>query len=298
MNVLVVLAAAVVAMAVAEYVLPGKPVYHYGWYNALFIAFAIASLLRARTLKTRAAALAVAGTAIVALAGAAGGLLGPDTTTIVGAPGASVANADLGGTLQFPVTENPNGDATVRLVRGRSATEIGKRGFLANAVLWQEPRTVVYVEARDKRGNHLTITQPTGASFLSPVLLMQSTTQVAGMHVAVDSFTVPAVSRSVKAVLFTPQQAAQLHTSRPMAGYAVLFAVGDASDRVLPGGIGIAPSAQTIRLANLQLRAAVASYPAIVLASAPFLPAVIIGILLCVAGLWQARRGVRASRTA
>jgi hypothetical protein len=281
MNVLGVVAAAVIVMAAAEYALPGKPLYHYGWYNALFIALAIIALLRARKVRTRAAAVLVAGTAIVAIAAAASGLLGPDATTVIGAPGASVANPDLGGTLQFPVSANAGGDVVVRLVRGSRATDIGSRRYIANAVLWQEPRTVVYVEARDPRGNRLTVTQPTGVSFLSPVLLMQATTVVAGMQVAVDSFTVPAANRNVKAVLFTPQQAAQLRTSRPMRGYAILFAVSDANDRVIPGGIGIARSGESITLARVGLRAAVGDYPAIVIASTPFLPAFIVGIALC-----------------
>ncbi|MBV9271421.1 MAG: hypothetical protein JO165_10015 [Candidatus Eremiobacteraeota bacterium] len=285
MNLLVAAAAAVIAMAAAEYVLPGRSVYHYGWYSALFVAFAIVALLRARSLRTRAAALMAAATVIVAIAGAASGLLGPDMTTIVGAPGASVANADLGGSLQFPVSADASGENVVHLIRGSHATDIGSRRYLANAVLWQEPRTVVYVEARDTRGNHLTVTQPTGASFLSPVLLMQSTTQVAGMQVGVDSFSVPALGRSVKAVLFTPQQAAQLHTSRPLNGYAILFAVSDAKDRAIPGGIGIGASTQSVALAGLRLRAAVGNYPAIVIASTPFLPALIFGVLLALSGL-------------
>jgi len=91
---------------------------------------------------------------------------------------------------------------------------------------------------------------------------------------------VPAVRRNVKAVLFTPQQAAQLHTARP-AGNAVLFAVSDAADRVLPHGIGIASSGETVALGDLRLRAAVSTFPAIVVASVPFVPAFLLGLLLC-----------------
>lgn len=286
MNVLAIVAVAVIAMVAAEYVTPGKPVYHYGWYCALFVAFAIVSILKLRAVRTRAAAFLTAGTAIVALAGAASGLLGPDTTTVIGAPGASVANADLGGTLQFPVAANAHSETVVKLVRGSRGTDVGKRRYLANAVLWQEPRTVVYVEVRDKRGNRLTVTQPTGASFLSPVLLMQNATEVAGMHVSVDSFTVPAASRAVKAVLFTPSQAAQLHTSRPMDGYAILYAVSDASDRVIPGAIGVVPSGESMTRGGIAIRGAVASYPAIVVASAPYFPVVLIGIALCLFALY------------
>lgn len=292
MNVFVLCAAAVVAMAAAEYIVPGKPVFHYGWYCALFVAFAIVALLKVRRVPTRAAALLTAGTAIVAIAGAASGLLGPDTSTVVGAPGAGVATPDLGGTLQFPVTENANGDTAITLIRDSRSTNIGKRGYLANAVLWQEPRAVVYVEVRDKRGNRLTVTQPTGGSFLSPVLLMQNDTEVAGMHVAVDSFTVPAASRAVKAVLFTPAQAAQLHTSQTMNGYAVLFAVSDARDRVIPGAIAVVPSGQSVTRGGITIRGAVADYPSIVVASVPYLPAVALGIVLCVAGILM-RRSIR-----
>lgn len=281
MNVLAVLAVAVIAMTAAEYITPGKPVYHYGWYCALFLAFALVSLLKLRSVKMRGAAFLSAGTAVVAVAAAASGLLGPDTTTVTGAPGASVANADLGGSLQFPVAANASSETVVKLLRGSRATDVGTRRYLANAVLWQEPRTVVYVEVRDKRGNRLTVTQPTGASFLSPVLLMQNTTEVAGMQVSVDSFTVPAASRAVKAVLFTPSQAAQLHTSRPMDGYAILYAVSDASDHVIPGGIGLVPSGESLSRGGVDIRGAVASYPAVVVASAPYLPVVVIGIGLC-----------------
>lgn len=275
------LAVATIVLTAAEYAVPGKPVFHYGWYGALLLGFAVwAWLTVPRSASKRAALLLAAGTSVVALSGAASGLLGPDTQTVVGAPGASVANADLGGSFQFPFTASEN--TAVELRRGNGTTLVGsRRTYVANAALWQDPRTVVYVEARDARGNHLTVTQPTNSSFLSPVLLMQGRTTVAGMNVAVDSFAVPAVRRNVKAVLFTPQQAAQLRTARPVAGNAVLFAVSDAADRVLPRGIGIAASGETVALGGLRLRAAVSTFPAIVVASVPFVPAFLFGLLLC-----------------
>ena len=278
---LAALAAAVIVLTGAEYAMPGKPAFHYGWYGALLVAFAIWSWLAVRKAELpRAALLLAAGTSVVALAGSASGLLGPETTTIVGAPGASVADADLGGSFRFPLAAS--GETPVELQRGNRTTTVGSRpAFIANAVLWQDPRPVVYVEARDARGNHLTVTQPSNSSFLSPVLLMQGRTTVAGMDVAVDSFAVPAMRRTVKAVLFSPQQAAQLHAARPLSGNAVLFAVSDAADRVVPGGIGIAASGETIALANLRLRAAVSTFPAIVVASVPFVPAFVLGVLLC-----------------
>lgn len=275
------LAAATVVLTAAEYAVPGKPAFHYGWYGALLLGFAVwAWLTVPKSAPKRAALLLAAGTSVVALSGAASGLLGPDTQTVVGAPGASVANADLGGSFQFPFTASEN--TAVELHRGAGTRLVGsRRTYVANAALWQEPRTVVYVEVRDARGNHLTVTQPTNSSFLSPVLLMQGRTTVAGMNVAVDSFAVPAVRRNVKAVLFTPQQAAQLRTARPAGGNAVLFAVSDFADRVLPRGIGIAASGETVALGGLRLRAAVSTFPAIVVASVPFVPAFLFGLLLC-----------------
>ena len=72
------------------------------------------------------------------------------------------------------------------------------------------PRDVVYVEARDLHGSRLTVTQPQGAVFLSPVLLMQHRQTIAGMDLPFDSFNVPSAQRVVKAIMFTPAQAAAL----------------------------------------------------------------------------------------
>jgi hypothetical protein len=144
---------------------------------------------------------------------------------------------------------------------------------------------VVHVDAADARGGHLTITQPTNASFLSPVLLMQQQTVIDGMNVRFDSFSVPALSRNVKAVLFTEQQAAQLHTDPPIIGQpAVLFAVADNADHVVRGGIGlVAPGAQK-QIGGLRLSATVLTYPALVVASAPYWPILALGVLLVIGG--------------
>lgn len=295
------LAVATIVLTGAEYVVPGKPAFHYGWYGALLLALAVwAWLTVPKAAPKRAALLLAVGTSLVALSGAASGLLGPDTQTVVGAPGASVADADLGGSFQFPFASSEN--TAVELRRANRTTLVGeRRTYVANAALWQEPRSVVYVEVRDARGNHLTVTQPTNSSFLSPVLLMQGRTTVAGMNVAVDSFAVPAVRRNVKAVLFTPAQAAQLHTARPLGGSAVLFAVSDSADRVLPGGIGIAASGETAVLGGLRLRAAVSTFPAVVVASVPFVPAFVLGAILCALALTpfaRLERGAAGEREA
>ncbi len=286
------LLACAVGMVLAQDVYPGASVYHYGWYNALVIALFVLAAWQIRSLrKTHAAVLpalaaAAFGAAIVVFAGAASGLMGPDTHVVIGAPGASVRDEDAGGSFVFPL----KGDQ-IALQRGRSAVTVGGAGrrYTGGFVLWEQPRTILEIEAADPRGNHLTITQPTNASFLSPVLLLQQRTNIDGMDVSFDSFSVPAVQRNVKAVLFTEQQAAQLHTDPPIIGQpAILFAVANTRDQVLAGGIGIAPPGVQKSLAGLRLTASVGTYPAVVVASAPYWPILALGLLLIIAGIIRA----------
>lgn len=289
-------------MVFAQDAYPGAAVYHTGWYNALDIAIFVPAAWGLRSLrKTHAqafSALAAAafGGAIIIFTGVSSGLMGPDTHTVVGAPGATVRDADAGGSFVFPLS-----GTTVVFQRGRSggvAVGSGRR-YTGALILWQRPRTVVHVDAADPRGGHLTITQPTNASFLSPVLLMQQTTVIDGMDVRFDSFSVPAAGRNVKAVLFTEQQAAQLHPGSVITGQpAILFAVADSKDRVLPNGIGIAPSGVQKLLGGLRLTASIQTYPAVVVASAPYWPVLALGLLVCVAAALRLRaRTPSRSRT-
>jgi hypothetical protein len=279
-------------MAVAQDAYPGSPAYHYGWYNALSIALFLLAAWQLRALrKTQPHAvgsltIAAFGGAIIVFAGAASGLMGPDTHTVVGAPGATVRDDDSGGLFTFPLNGN-----TVEFTSGRGSTRIaGGRRYSGAFVFWQQPRTVLAVNAGDARGNHLTITQPTNASFLSPVLLLEQHTTIDGMDVAFDSFSVPAASRNVKAVLFNEQQAAQLHTNPPIIGRpAILFAVADSHDQVLKNGIGIVPPGTPKLIGDLTLSASLVTYPAIVVASAPYWPVLVLGAIVLIFG------GVRAA---
>jgi hypothetical protein len=279
-------------MVAAQDAVPGLPLYHYGWWNGIDIAFFVLAAMQLRTLRKtggeRFSGLLAAlfGAAIVVLTGVASGLMGPDTHTIVGAPGQSVRSDDMSGSFLFPLQ-----GTAIQLQRGNSVITIdGGRRYTGGFILWQEPRTVVSVEAADARGNHLTITQPTNASFLSPVLLMQQSTTIAGMDVRFDTFSVPALQRIVKAVLFDPQQAAQLHSDVPASGKAaVLFAVSDNADRVLPHGIALVVSGERKTIAGLQLQGTAGTYPAIVLASAPYLPIMAVGFVLVLIGAFRSR---------
>lgn len=290
------LACAVVILTVAfEIAVPGASVYHAGWFNVALIAvgaFAIASArgayARSQTATRRAGiAAAILGVALATLAGAASGLLAPDNRTLVGAPGQSVRVDDLGGTLEFPAADVSSGAAaSVFLQRRGSPLAIGPRGRnVGTFVLHPQARTVVLVEARDARGGRLTVTQPSGSAFLSPVLLMQQRQTIAGFDVPVDSFAVPAAHRLVRVVLFDAEEAAMMRGLQGGTGPALLFAVDDESDRPLPHGVDAARSGASIAIGGLLLRATVFSYPAIEIVATPSLAVTILAAALVLVGL-------------
>ena len=278
------LIAGAVGMITSQELFPGNPLYHKGWYNVF-----VAALLIVAAYQPRRNVIALGGAAMIVLAGVAAGLMGPDMHTVVGSPGATVADDQIGSSFVFPLAQ-PRDDPrsiAVALQSGSSLIAIGSgRKYTGGLVLWQTPRTAVWVGAADPAGNHLTITQPTNSSFLSPVLSMQQSTTIGGMNVRYDTFAVPAMRRTVKAVLFTADQAAHLGNQAPPPGTpAVLFAVADRTDHPVPGGIGIVPSGSEKVIGGLRLRAAVGNYPAVNVASAPYLPVLIAGGLVLLAGV-------------
>lgn len=295
MNPLCAAAFAIAVAVIVQIVFPGEPVYHAGWYNVL-LAGALAATLSAgrrqfmkrRSVRTRGGiAILLAGTAVVAISGVAGGLFAPDNETVVGAPGQRVAIESLG-TIVFPIaTADSEPVKSVTLERPlHAAMEVGERSRLAGSfILHALPRSVVYVEARDIRGGRLTITQPEGSAFLSPVLLMQHRQTIAGMDLPFDSFNVPAAHRVVKAVLFTSEQAEMLQRGDGQLGApAVLFAVDDENDRPLPNGIALSRGEGPVRAGGLILRGGVASYPAVEVVAVPNVFATAFGTLLLLGG--------------
>lgn len=265
----------VVAAAIVESILPGQSVFHSGWFNVALLALIV--IAATSRLKGRSASWAVLLGCVIAGAAAIGyGLFAPDDRTVGGAPGQRVAVEGLG-TLTFPIADVGASMPQVALARSR--------GHVASARLRETPRTVVAVAAYDARGNHLTITQPQGAVFLSPVLMMQHEQTISGVRLPFDSFSVPAAGRVVKAILFSPAEAAvMLHGIAPGEG-AVLFAVDDENDRPLPHGIVLGPDGQTVRAGGLTLRATLQSYPAVTVSFTPNVVAVGAGALSFLAGL-------------
>jgi hypothetical protein len=288
----------VVTVVSAEFVFPGRDLYHAGWFNVALITLAIGVIASARSQferldsqRARIGVIAVAlGAAIAGTAGAASGLFAPDNHTIVGAPGQRIRVDGLAGSLVFPIAAVNGVDAGVTgdvvLERVNRRFPLGSRGRIVGTfVLRTTPRDVVYVDARDARGGGLTITQPSGASFLSPVLLMQQRQSIAGLDVPFDSFAVPAAHRLVKAVRFTSEQADMMRGLRGGSGPAVLFAVDDESDRPLPGAIAAVRTGATAEAGGLQLRAVVFAYPAVDVVAIPSLFVTVAGALLVLGGL-------------
>jgi len=292
---LVCAALAVVAGVAIELVLPGQPVYHAGWYNVALIALVAVTfaagrkaLRRAATARARWAVAAVlSGAAVTGFAGIASGLLAPDNQTFVGAPGERVRVESLG-VLSFPLVSSDARSASVTLERPlRASVEIGERRRDAgNFMLRAIERDIAFVEARDVRGNRLTVTQPAGSVFLSPVLLMEHRQTIAGMDLPYDSFNVPAARRVVKAVLFTPEQAVTLAHGAPTSGdAAVLFAVDDEKERALHNAIAMSVAGKAVTVGGLTLRGTVAEYPAVEVVAAPNVVAAGLGALLVLGGL-------------
>ncbi|MDP9017099.1 MAG: hypothetical protein M3N19_02105 [Candidatus Eremiobacteraeota bacterium] len=288
----VVIFALLSAVLVAvQFVFPGAPWFHHGSYAALLIAFialqvsTVRRLARYKDRQLRAIALVVFGSAVVTLAGLASGLLAPDTQTAVRGPGETVPLTEPAGALQFPI--DPSAAPVFRRDGHRDMiVDAGSRRFLPTFVFFTEPRVAASVRVTDAQGRHLTMTQPTNTSFLSPVLLFAQTTDIGGRRLPVDSFAVPAAHRSVKAVLFNADAIARMGTSTsrdPRPG--VLFAVEDERARMLPGAIALARDGDSVLIGGLRLKAAIITFPAVVIAPVPNLPVSVLGMLLLIAGL-------------
>ncbi len=296
MNAGLLLPFAVLFMVLAQYFVPGRAVYHSGPYNVVIIALLVITVMWRGSVLKRAprvagpSLVALLGVLVIGIAGAANGLFAPDDATIVGSPGASVAVPDLRGTLVFPLTTTPD-RIVVRLQRAGSTVNVPSSGvhFAGGFMLSQMPRPVVAIDAADASGRHLTITQPSGIAFLSPVLTFAQRQVIPGLHDSVpfDSFSVPALHRAVNVVYLDPATAANLRGVTADDRSAVLFAVDDADGRAMPHGVRLALDRQTVTVAGLQLTPHTLEFPAVRIIAVPLPLAAVAGLLLvAIGGLW------------
>jgi hypothetical protein len=296
-------AAIAIALVLAQDFYPGTPLYH-SWQYALALAIALAVLVAyangARRgddgVRGRRLLLATAGAAAVALAGLASGLLGPDTAVIAGTPGTVVPIPTLGAAAFFGAADAATigrGSGTV-ILRRRNAGEIAlgpsARRLLGESVVYLEPRPAANVDVSDAGGAHLTVTQPTNASFLSPVLLFHARQRIGAVDVPLDTFAAPARHRIVRALYFTPKDLAQFgHAGAAVDPARPALVLSAADDRGNPQGITLAPSGSEVVLGGIRVGVTLGTYPVLAIAAAPPTWLLIGGVALFLAGLaWSA----------
>jgi len=283
-------------------IIPGRSWYHTGSYALLIVALSALMLWRLRKAilnhdRSVPSLIAIsAGASAIALTGLASGLLGPDTQTYIAPPGASMAILEPAGHLQFPfdVQRAANVATVFRATTGREVTvALYQRRYIGAFILWSTSHPVAFVTAQDDRGRRLTITQPANPSFLSPVLVFPQTARIGGRILPVDSFSVPALQRIVKAVLFSADTLTKIQ-NRPASSPALLIAVEDERGRLLPGAMRLLPSGRRLRIDALTVGALIADYPQVVVAAAPALNIFLPGVAMFVVGLiWCAAFRIR-----
>lgn len=301
----VAVGAIAIALVLAQDVYPATPLYH-SWQYALALAIGLVVLLAyvngARRgedgVAGRRLLVAVLGAAIVDVAGLAAGLLGPDTAQVIGTPGTVTPIPALGAAAFFGPADAEtiaSGDAGI-ILRRRNAGEIALGGptrrVLGESLLYLEPRPAAYVDAYDERGAHLTVTQPTNASFLSPVLLFHERQRIGALDVPLDTFATPARHRIVRALYFSARDLAQFdHGGGRFDSSAPGLILSAADDQGRPLGITLASSGKEVAFAGLRIRMTIGTYPALAIAAAPPTWALVIGIALFVAGcIWSVLR--------
>lgn len=287
------------ALVVAQIVFSGAPLFHtwqyafalaiLGW---LLIAQAAREVRSAEGRGGRWIALGLLGALIVVADGMASGLVGPDTERVAHAPGSIMPLPGVG--AAFFSSADPRaieaGEASVTL-RRRNHRDIvvtpGSRKFVGALMLLAQPMPAAYIEASDARGNHLTVTQPSGGSFLSPVLLFHDRQPIAGSIHPIDAFALPAAQRSLKVVYLSADDVSRLHvplTPHAAGASAILYDVFDESGNHSLA-IGVAASGEETTLAGVHLRATLGRYPQLVIASVPQPYVLLLGLGLIALGL-------------
>jgi hypothetical protein len=306
------LAVAVLAivLVLAQDVQPRSALYH-TWQYALALAIALVVVLAYANGARRGAdgpvgkrlAWAMLGAAAVAAAGIGSGLLGPDTATVIGTPGTVNPIPALGAAAFFAPADAAaieRGGGGV-ILRRRNAPEValdgGSRRVLGESLVYLEPRPAAYVEAYDERGAHLTVTQPTNSSFLSPVLLFRERQRIGAISVPLDTFAAPASKRVVRALYFTPAELAQFqHVAGAAGGERPALVVTVADDAGRPLGITLVPSGRDTTVAGIRIRATLGTYPALAIAAAPPTWLLAAGVALFGLGVVWAGLALRGGR--
>ncbi|TAM74662.1 LPXTG cell wall anchor domain-containing protein [bacterium] len=282
-------ALAVVLLSFAQDAFPGLAFYH-TWQYALALAVGIV-LAANYAMRRRRYRLAMLGIAAVGLAGLYAGLAGADTALLMRGPGQTV-HAAGGAVVHFPITDaqQVRAGTAVLDVAGRGPLRPGGRSYADSSVLISQMHPAAYIDAYDAAGRHLTITQPQGTSFLSPLLLFPSQARLRDRTYAIDVFALPALSQTVQAFYFTPADIAAVQHVAPPRDAAVLVALTGRNRALVPHGIAFLRQGAASDVGGVHLTASIGHYPVLVVASAPWPPLLIGGALLAIAGVLMRRR--------
>lgn len=287
------------AAVLAQYVWPRWPGFHRWEYaTALFVAALLAGSMvwsAIRGPQDRSAlgqGLAALGALVALAAGLASGLLGPDTQVYTRGPGTVLPLPDAGVAAAFPIAgpaQIAAGESTIDL-RGRDHSieplGAGSRRIIGSFEFEADRRTAAFVRAADGAGRHMTITQPAGTAFLSPVLLFPGTVRIGQDDLVSDSFSVPALERTIKAIYFPAKTLALTRGHTELGGKdAVLFVIDDPSGKLVNGGIGLATSGGSVHLAGLTVRPALGTYPELIVSSVPVPAAVGLAFVISLIGI-------------
>jgi hypothetical protein len=290
-----VVALAAIGLTLAQDVRPGLDFYH-TWQYAAGLAIAIIIMANyawgarkgADGVAGRRTSIALAGALVVAVGGLMSGLIGPDTLTVGGSPGSVTPIPDIGAAAFFSPADPDTiarGDATVLLRRkGEDALPVapGGRLYLGTSIVYLSARPAAYIVARDERGNRLTVTQPTNATFLSPVLLFPQSQPLRDKSYPLDTFATPGAHRIARALYFSADDAAtfsHLGSKQP----ALVLSVNDDAGKSV--GLTIAPSGREVAIGGIRITATLGAFPQVIIASAPPPALLVIGLLVFLAGV-------------
>ena len=301
-----VVAFVAIGLTLAQDLRPGLDFYHTWQYAAmsgiailLMASYAWSARTGADGASGKRVAIAMVGALTIAVAGFLSGLIGPDTVTVSGSPGTVTPIPDLRAAAFFGQADPAtiaHGDAVVDLRKKNSVPIVvpaGKHLYLGTSIVSLGARPAAYISARDLRGNHLTVTQPTNGTFLSPVLLFPNKQPIRDKVYPLDTFATPALHRIARVLYFTADDAAtfnHLGSKQP----ALVISVNADSGKTV--GLTIAPSDREVTVGDLRITATIGTYPEISIASAPHPLALAIGLLMFLGGSLAALNTARRSQ--
>jgi hypothetical protein len=230
---------------------------------ALIMIAAGLSSARSAEPETRFAALGSLGGALLAGSIAVAAFLVGPPHIVFGVPG-QMQRVGPSGTISYPelserdLAAGASRDSVTVSGGGRSTQlEAGSVTRLGWYVFAARSGPIAYVRAQAPNGSPATITQPTGASFVSPYLLFP---QPRGEQVA-DAFAVPALHRTVRAVYYSGLP------ERGITTPFVLLEVSEENGAALARGVIV--SGKPFAAPGVKLAFELGAYPIVSVASAP-----------------------------